>query len=478
MESSMKKYILILLFLTVSLFPRSDALIVGVGYYKNNIPSLWGVEKDVQNIQKLFKHLGVDHIQTLTNKQATLNGIREIFNRYINSPKNNPNNIFIFYYSGHGVQVYDIDGDEPDKKDEATALFDLALEDNQDVITGGLLLDDELYTILGKIKSKKILILDKCHSDSSHRGRVIRALPTTYSLSKEFWQKIKPKSNAKNALTNFVLFSATKANEEAEDSPFGGLFTNSIIDGILYKKADLNSDGTITVKELEQFCNHDISELATNINNKGYGGGLKGDFTPQFRPTEILNHSIASVFNIKKLTPKPKQSIEIVEEISPTDYLLEDLLDSLTSNDIMQLKLLFNKKVYREHERVRFKINSSFGGYLSIFIAYQDSYRLFMTNQKIEASKQYSFPNSFFARKHLVAKKPYGTTKIYAILSRIPLNIESYLSNNSLDKVREDLSLVNRFRKGVMMTYNNKGKPQREAEILGIGGVEFEVWEK
>ena len=469
----MRKVLWILLLLTITLFARSDAFIVGVGHYKNDIIPLNGVDRDIENVEELFEYLSIDHIQTIKDEQATLQNIRKVFNHYINSPKNNPNNSFIFYYSGYGVQVKAIDKNKPDGKDEATALYDLELSPNQDIITDGLLLDNELYAILCKIKSKKILILDKCHSDSSHRGRVIKALPQVYSVSQEFWQRIQPKTNAENALTNFVLFSATKANQEAEDFLGGGLFTTSIIDGILYRKADLNLNGTITVKELEQFCNHDISQLATNINKKDIFSNLKGDFSPQFRPTEILNETIESVFNIQNPIYQPQTT---QTETIPISYLLEDTLDSLTTNNLLQLNLLFNKKTYRKHERVRFRLKFFTNGYLNIFIAYQDSYRLFMKNRKIRASKQYSFPNSFFVHKHLIAKEPYGTTKIYAILSRKPLDIESYLSNNSLDKGGEDLSLTNRFRKGVMVTYGSGGKVVKEADILEVGRVEFEVF--
>ena len=462
----MKKILIILFFLTTSLFSRSDAFIVGVGEYQNDIASLWGVEKDIKNIEKLFRHLAIDNIQIIKDEQATLQNIRNLFNNYINSPQNNPNNSFIFYYSGHGVQVDDIDGDEADGKDEGTALYDLDIKPNEDTITGGLLLDDELYTILGKIKSKKILILDKCHSDSSHRGRVVKSLPPEdYNITNEFWQDIqKVTFNAENILTDVVIFSASQAEEEAEDSPFGGLFTNSIIDGILYKKADLNHNGIITVEELQRFCRYDVSRLATHI-NKSTGDGLKGDFAPQFRPTEILNHSIESIFNTKIEIPQTQPRV-----VKAENYLLEDTLDNLITNRLLQLNLLFNKSSYRENERIRFKLKSSQKGYLSIFIAYKNSYKLFMKNQKINALETYKFPHDFFWQKHLIAKKPYGTTKIYAILSRKPLNLKDYLS-----KDREDLGLTNQFRKGVMVSYGSGGKVLKKADILEIGKVELEV---
>ena len=69
---------------------------------------------------------------------------------------------FLMTYSGHGGQVPDIDGDEPDGKDETWCLYD------------GQLLDDELYFELSKFAAGvRVLVL----SDSCHSGSVTRNFP-------------------------------------------------------------------------------------------------------------------------------------------------------------------------------------------------------------------------------------------------------------------------------------------------------------
>lgn len=71
--------------------------------------------------------------------------------------------LFFMSYSGHGGQVTDINGDEPDAKDETWCLFD------------GQLIDDELYFELGRFAAGvRILVL----SDSCHSGSVTKAAPT------------------------------------------------------------------------------------------------------------------------------------------------------------------------------------------------------------------------------------------------------------------------------------------------------------
>lgn len=70
--------------------------------------------------------------------------------------------LFFLTYSGHGGQVPDVTGEEPDKKDETWCLYD------------GQLIDDELYLELSRFAAGvRILVL----SDSCHSGTVTRALP-------------------------------------------------------------------------------------------------------------------------------------------------------------------------------------------------------------------------------------------------------------------------------------------------------------
>ena len=70
--------------------------------------------------------------------------------------------LFFLSYSGHGGQVPDVSGDEPDKQDETWCLYD------------GQLIDDELYFELSKFAAGvRILVL----SDSCHSGSVTRDIP-------------------------------------------------------------------------------------------------------------------------------------------------------------------------------------------------------------------------------------------------------------------------------------------------------------
>jgi len=70
--------------------------------------------------------------------------------------------LFFLTYSGHGGQMPDTSGEEPDRKDETWCLYD------------GQLIDDEIYAELSRFgEGVRVLVL----SDSCHSGTVTRELP-------------------------------------------------------------------------------------------------------------------------------------------------------------------------------------------------------------------------------------------------------------------------------------------------------------
>jgi metacaspase-1 len=78
--------------------------------------------------------------------------------------------LFFLTYSGHGGQVPDVSGDEPDKLDETWCLYD------------GQLIDDELYFELSRFAAGvRILVL----SDSCHSGTVTRVAPPVFATPQQ-----------------------------------------------------------------------------------------------------------------------------------------------------------------------------------------------------------------------------------------------------------------------------------------------------
>ena len=116
-------------------------------------------EFDASDMSAIAKTQGMKPTVLLTKKatrSATLSGMRAA------AKVLKAGDFFFMSYSGHGGQVPDTNGDEPDGQDETWCLFD------------GQLIDDELYFELSKFaKGVRILVL----SDSCHSGSVTREIP-------------------------------------------------------------------------------------------------------------------------------------------------------------------------------------------------------------------------------------------------------------------------------------------------------------
>ena len=139
------------------------ALIVGVGDYAT-ISDLPGIQLDVDMMKEVAEDLGFQNIETLTNQEATYDGLKAGFERLIAGT--GAGDRILFYFSGHGGCVKDQDGDESDGKDEALVLYDTR---------GGTmersLRDDEFYGLLERLRDRQVLVLiDACHSGTSYKG--------------------------------------------------------------------------------------------------------------------------------------------------------------------------------------------------------------------------------------------------------------------------------------------------------------------
>ena len=96
-------------------------------------------------------------IKTLTNQQATKANIIKAFNHWLIDATQSGDKV-LFYYSGHGYQIFDESGDEPDQQDETLVSYD-AWVDGRNMVT-----DDELKELFQKLDDRQVLaVVDSCH---------------------------------------------------------------------------------------------------------------------------------------------------------------------------------------------------------------------------------------------------------------------------------------------------------------------------
>jgi hypothetical protein len=144
--------------------------------------------------------------------------------------------ILFLSYAGHGGQVPDRNGDEPDDMDETWCLYDREL------------VDDELYALWQQFKpGVRILMLsDSCHSGSVAKaveeetkepGPAMRVLPqdvqaATYRRNRAAYDAIQannPSAETGQVTASVVLISGCQDNQVSYDGKVNGLFTEKVL---------------------------------------------------------------------------------------------------------------------------------------------------------------------------------------------------------------------------------------------------------
>lgn len=142
--------------------------------------------------------------------------------------------LFLLTYAGHGGQVPDRNGDEPDRQDETWVLYDRQL------------IDDELYALYAKFKAgvRIVVISDSCHSGSVTRvippfvtgGPRQRFMPRTvgdavYKAHKREYDEIQQRERAAETQAvkaTVLLISGCQDNQVSLDGDRNGLFTQQL----------------------------------------------------------------------------------------------------------------------------------------------------------------------------------------------------------------------------------------------------------
>jgi len=191
-------------------------------------------EADAQDMQQIAENSGFETTILLTN-QATRSAVKTAIESA--ATRLGAGDFLFVTYSGHGGQVPDYSGDEPDRQDETWCLYD------------GQLLDDELYVLWSKFaEDVRILVL----SDSCHSGTVTRALREnpqlvnlalgtprfmpaeealkTYRANRQFYDELSRSMPAEiNVQASGLLISGCQDDQLSYDGAFNGAFTGQLL---------------------------------------------------------------------------------------------------------------------------------------------------------------------------------------------------------------------------------------------------------
>lgn len=148
------------------------ALLVGIDDYPPPVPSLFGCVNDVSAFEAYLQGRVASgefnlHLRKLTDSQATRQAVVDGFRQHLKQA--GPDDVVLFYYSGHGSQesapeeFWPI---EPDKMNETLVCWDSRTPDGLD------LADKELALLIAEVEEKGahfVIIMDCCHSGSGTR---------------------------------------------------------------------------------------------------------------------------------------------------------------------------------------------------------------------------------------------------------------------------------------------------------------------
>jgi hypothetical protein len=211
---------------------RVWAVLVGISDYGSQARNLAYTADDAVKMGQALTRAGVlaEGSVVLTDADATYDRVRAAFQQV--AAQAGPDDVFLFFYSGHGTQLSEnaANTSEPDLRDEAIVLRDR------------LVTDDEMAQWFRAVRSRMAIIaLDACFSGGFARDVVNRPGVMGFFSSEE------------------DLTSAVAGKFEA------GGYLSHFLRGGLSGEADADRDGSVTAGELSSYVHRMFNTQAADV---------------------------------------------------------------------------------------------------------------------------------------------------------------------------------------------------------------------
>ena len=239
MKPGMYGLLVVALSLVAPAMAEDRALLVGVGKYQRPDNNLPGIDLDIDRMQDALGIMGFEpsQVRVLMDNQATAaNIIRSLDDWLVDGV--GPDDRVVFYYSGHGGFIPDLNEDEPDGVDEVLIAHDAGVTtiDGRRTVVN-VVTDDRIGAMLDETASRNVLIVvDACHSGTVTRDIFLanRSLTDERVFEKAFvydgmplgsGSVISRSADGGDARDGFVGISAAGDDEMAIGTIRGGVFT-------------------------------------------------------------------------------------------------------------------------------------------------------------------------------------------------------------------------------------------------------------
>ncbi|MBX3625766.1 MAG: caspase family protein [Rhizobacter sp.] len=399
---------LLLALCTMAARAEDRALLIGVGQYREpgmgaDLP---GIELDLGVMQEVAESLGFKPTATkvLLNQQATLAAVRQALQQWLVEGTSAGDRVLL-YYSGHGTQLPDEDGDEDDGLDEAWTLHDMAPARRHGRATlDGVLLDDELAETLARIPSQQVLVLvDACHSGTSTRAGlgVLPRLGAKQAVGKFYRvpQAEAAPAGVKRKVVrgnNHLAISAARDAEQSLATERGSVFTMALREAIAARR----DAGQVSMRELW----HEATVLIAS----------KLDGPLRFHPQLDGNLAMADVaLPLPSLADGGGAAWRKVEQLSTGET---------------GVSVAFSQPRYAEGAAMRLEVRSTRAGYLHVVSVGPDGVPLLLfpnaqhRAHRVSAGAVVTLPTPSM-RIGFTAGQPFGRTLVAAIVTREPLDL-------------------------------------------------------
>jgi len=315
-------------------------LAVGVARYQNPDNNLAGPALDVEDLTKLIRaNFGtvIPEVRSLLDDRATRSNVVKELESLIGKAQSG--DLVVLFFSGHGGQVTDRNGDEQDGKDEVLCCYDTGYGESL-----GLVLDDEIGQWLETLNRKGAsfqIISDSCHSGTLTRGRGVQIGALT------------------GAKVKYLELERTRGEEPA-DLRTATIPANSLVDVRGAVAEDDRSDGPTWM--LLSGCSADTKSYEGPIDGN-YRGMLTYEACAQIRKQAESGLRWGDVFPMVRDAVKNRSGGKQIPELTgdPTAVVFRPGGGGGTGNAV---RLTCDTAQYKIGDVMRVSVELPFDGYL------------------------------------------------------------------------------------------------------------------
>ena len=398
-----------LIFSSFDALAEQRALLVGVGKYSVSGIDLPGIDLDLDRMRDTLLLIGFEdsQIRSLLDDQATASNVVSEFKTWLRDGVESQDRV-VFYFSGHGSNIPDSNGDESDGVDEVLVTHDVrrVTRDGKRTLTG-VVDDDTIASLIADIPSTNIwIIVDACHSGTMTRDILMNdlSLGDNPVYEKTFMYEGMPEGNRflfdrdfeQEGEPNYVSISAAGDNEKAIGTYNGGVFTIGLSKAI--EAAALNEE-TLTIYELRDrtaaYIRDHVDE--SRVHN------------PQVTGSERLASGALTIIPLSQGNgPNRQKLIAMVEE-------QENLFE-----------LSANKKVFAIDDPVVLTMEVPMDGYLNLItVDSMDTATVLFPNSyhkdNAVTSGTFTIPTNRMDFE-LPASEPLGATLVVGLITKDPVS--------------------------------------------------------